>query len=71
MEGRLSRIAPDEFKRGDLMGNDYAINELTHYELYFDRKEKFYWDFFTNGFRVDGIDTNADENAILRIPSSV
>jgi P2 family phage contractile tail tube protein len=71
MEGRLSRIAPDEYKRGDLMGNDYAINELTHYELYFNRKEKFYWDFFTNAFRVDGIDTNADENAILRIPSSV
>jgi hypothetical protein len=29
MEGRLSKIAPDEYKRGDLMGNDYAINELT------------------------------------------
>ena len=42
MEGRLSKIAPDEFKRGDLVGNDYAINELTHYELYFNRIEKFY-----------------------------
>lgn len=71
MEGRLGKIAPDEYKRGDLMGNDYAINELTHYELYFNRQEKFYWDFFTNAFRVDGIDTNADENAILRIPSNV
>ena len=67
MEGRLSKIAPDEFKRGDLMGNDYAINELTHYELYFNRVEKFYWDFFTNAFRIDGVDTNADENQILRI----
>ena len=67
MEGRLSKIAPDEFKRGDFMGNDYAINELTHYELYFNRIEKFYWDFFTNAFRIDGVDTNADENQILRI----
>lgn len=67
MEGRLGKVAVEEWKKGELVGNDYAINELTHYELFFDGKEKFYWDYFTNAFRVDGADTNADENAALGI----
>jgi P2 family phage contractile tail tube protein len=71
IEGRLGKVAPDEFKRGDLIANDYAINEVTHYELYFDRREKFYWDFFTNTVRIDGVDQNSDENTILRVPASV
>jgi hypothetical protein len=51
--------------------NDYAINEVTHYELYFGRREKFYWDFFINTVRIDGLDQNSDENTILRVPASV
>lgn len=70
-EGRLGKITEDEFKRGDLAGADYAINEVTHYELWFDKKEKLYWDFFTNTFRVEGVETNADENTILRVPGYV
>jgi P2 family phage contractile tail tube protein len=67
MEGRLGKVSPEAFKKGDLHGFDYAINGITHYELHFDGVEKFYFDFFTNAWRVDGVDQNADQNRILRI----
>lgn len=67
MEGRLSRIAPDAFQRGETMGHEYSINEVLHYELFFDGKEELYWDFFTNTLRLGGIDPDPDFNSILRI----
>jgi len=67
MEGRLGKVEPDAFQRGELMTHDYAINEVTHYEVWFDNKEKIYWDFWTNTWRVDGVDQNATTNSILRI----
>lgn len=70
MEGRLGRAAPDEFQRGELAGNEYAINEMTHYELWWNGTEKIAWDFFTNLWRVDGVDQNAETNAVLRIPTA-
>ena len=48
MEGRLGKIAPDAFERGELQGHEYAINGIMHYELFFDGAEKFYFDFFSN-----------------------
>lgn len=71
MEGRLGKVAPDEFKRGDLMGHDYAVNEMMHYAFYFDGKEKIFWDFFENAWRVDGVDQNRGSNAILRVGQGV
>ena len=70
IEGRLGKIEPDAFQRGELMGHEYAINEVTHYQLWFDEKEKIYWDFYTNSWRVDGVDQNSDTNRILRIPGN-
>lgn len=67
MEGRLSRVAPDAFTRGETMGHEYAINEVLHYELFFDGSEEIYWDFFTNTFRLGGVDPDPDFNNILRI----
>lgn len=67
MEGRLGKVGGDAFKRGELQGYDYSINSITHYELFFDGKEKIFFDFFTNAWRVDGVDQNADVNRILRI----
>jgi P2 family phage contractile tail tube protein len=67
IEARLGKVSPDAFKRGDLMGYDYAMNEIMSYQLHFDGKEKIYWDFFTNAWRVDGVDQNLDENRILRV----
>lgn len=66
--GRLGKIAPDEGKRGEVQGHDYAINEVWRYEVYFDGKEELYWSFETGEFRVGGQSTNRETNAILRIP---
>lgn len=67
MEGRLSKIAPDAFQRGEAMSHDYSINEVLHYELFFDGKEEMYFDFFTNTVRLGGVDNDPDFNNILRI----
>jgi len=67
IEGRLSKVAPEAFKRGETMGHDYSINEVLHYEVFFDDKEEFYWDFFTNTLRQGGVDPDPDFNNILRI----
>lgn len=68
MEGRLGKIEGDAFQRGEAMAHDYAINEVVHYEIHFGGQEKLYWDFWTNAWRVDGVDHREDENRILRIP---
>lgn len=65
MWGRLTKVSPNDMKRGDLMGHDHEIKEITHYELYFDGAEKFYWDFFASIWRVDGIVQNQDELTYL------
>jgi Phage tail tube protein FII len=67
MEARLGEVTPDAFQRGELMGHEYALKELMHYEVHFNGSEKIYWDFFTNTWRVNGTDQNADVNRILRI----
>lgn len=67
IEARLGKVSPDAFKRGDLVGHEYSMNEVMNYQLFFDGAEKVYWDFFTNAWRIDGVDQNADENRILRI----
>jgi len=70
IQGRLSKITPDAFQRGEAMSHDYGINEVTHYEVFFDGAEEMYWDFFTNTLRMGGIDTDAAVNQILRVPGS-
>lgn len=68
-EGRLGKVSPEAFQRGELMGYEYAIMEILHYELHYDGEEKYYWDFFTSDWRVDGKQQNADERSILNIPN--
>lgn len=68
MEARLGQATPDGFTRGNLMGYAYSLNEITHYELFFDREEIFFWDAFTNVMRTGGQDQNAEVNNLLRIP---
>ncbi|MGA0615952.1 phage major tail tube protein [Paracoccus sp. KR1-242] len=71
IEGRLGSIEPETFQRGEMQSHDYAINEVMHYEFWWAGKEKFYFDFWTSEWRVDGVSQNADENRILRIGSGV
>lgn len=67
MTGRLGQIAPDAFQQGELQGHEYAINEVTAYELWFNGRPKIEWNFFTSTWKIDGADQNADINRILRI----
>ena len=64
---RLGKIEPDAFQRGELQGHEYAINEVVHYELWFNEKEKLFWDFFSTEWRLDGVSQNDDERRILRV----
>lgn len=69
LEGRLGKASPEAFQRGELQGFEYSITEIMHYELYFNLQEKYFWDFFTTDWRVDGMSQNADERNILRVPN--
>ncbi len=82
--GRLGRVNPTNFRKGDLHGFEYSIRNITHYELLLATgptaqgtdgltamSEIYYWDFFEPAFRVDGIDIKAEENLILGIPSEI
>jgi phage tail tube protein FII len=65
--GRLTRIESDEFSRGgDVLGHDHTIQEIMRYGLWFDEKEKFFFDFDTGERRVNGVRQNAEESRILR-----
>ena len=65
--GRLLELSEDEYSRGSLGSQDHKIGEITHYELFEDKQEVFYYDFFSSVWRVGGVNQNADTNAILRI----
>lgn len=69
--GRLSKVSPAAFKRGDLQHHEYAIRSIMHYDLFMEGIEIYAWDFFLNQRRIGGIDINADLNQILRIPVTV
>jgi phage tail tube protein FII len=64
MDGRLQRMEPDAFNRGEVRGDSYNISEIMHYELWFDRAEEFFFDFPTISWRVGGVDQN-DERQLL------
>lgn len=70
MHGRLSRIAPDNFTRGELMGHEYSIGAMDAYAVFFDGKPIIEWDFFANIYRLNGADANSDVSRILRIPGA-
>ena len=67
IEGRLGKVEEDTFKKGDLVATDYAINEIWHYEVWFDKQEMLYWDFASNVLRIRNVPQNAEDNQILRI----
>jgi P2 family phage contractile tail tube protein len=68
--GRLTKIQHSTFKRGELANQTHEIKEITHYELYWGGKEKYYYDFFSSVWRVDGVDQNQAANSIMRIPGA-
>ena len=67
--GRMRKIASDNFKKGDLFGQSYQISEITHYELYFDSVELFFYDFFSHIWRVNGQNMIGEVNSLLGLAS--
>lgn len=82
MQGRLGRVNPTAYRKGDMMQHEYAIRSIIHYELYMKSDpsatagavgaadEIYFWDFFSSERRVGGEDVNRDMNNILRITNS-
>ena len=46
---------------------DAVKSTAMHYELWFNEKEKLFWDFFSSEWRLDGVSQNDDERRILRV----
>lgn len=65
--GRMTEVSEDEFERGKVTMQDHKITEITHFELYEDKKEVYFFDLWTSQWRVNGIDENAETRGILRI----
>lgn len=67
LEARLSKVTPDDMARGSLIGHDYGLHEIVYYELSYDKKQKYLYDFFNSIWAVDGVVQNQDMRDILRI----
>lgn len=70
--GRLGRVNPTNFRRGDLQAHEYSIRGITHYELTLEGIGDIYlWDFFTSTRIIGGVNQNADLVRTLQIPGGV
>ena len=74
MEGRLGRVNPTAFSKGNLMSHEFTIKSIVHYELWMQLDpgnatpvEIYWWDFFTSRFRSGQEEISADLHRILGI----
>jgi P2 family phage contractile tail tube protein len=65
ISGVLGRVAPDAFERGQKLGHDHRIVEVTHYELIVGGEEWFMYDYFTTTRRRLGVDELAEVRTML------
>lgn len=77
MEGRLGRVNPTAFSKGNLMHHEYSIKSIVHYELWMQMKsgdaepsEIYWWDFFTSRHRVGQYELTDDMVRLLAIPGN-
>lgn len=82
MQGRLGRVNPTAFRKGDKMGHEYSIRGIVHYELWMQtdpdapsgdvstivQEPIYFWDFFTSEFRVGEENVNAELTRVLNLP---
>ena len=78
IEGRLGRVNPTAFSKGNLMAHEYSIKSITQYQLWMQMtpgntkpNEIYYWDFFTSRFRVGRVELSNDMVRLLAIPGNV
>jgi phage tail tube protein FII len=74
ISGRLGRVNPTAFSKGNLMAHEYSIRSITSYELTMEldpnshSKDIIYkWDFFTSTFKTGDWDINERLVSILGI----
>lgn len=72
IEGRLGSIEEDAFEKGSAQGANYMINEVTHFEMWWEGLTApiIEWDFFTGGWKIGGVNEAADFNRALAIPNA-
>jgi phage tail tube protein FII len=74
IEGRMGRVNPTAFRKGDLMAHEYSLRSIVHYELWMQMNadatpsEIYFWDFFTSTRRIGQVDLNDDMIRVLAIP---
>lgn len=66
--GRLIEVGESAYERGNVVDQDHKISEITHYELWEDKREVMYYDWPSSTWRVNGLNQLAEINSILRIP---
>ena len=65
--GRLARVKPNSFKRSEVHGYEYGIKGVRSYRLEIGDKVPIDFHAATNRMVINGVDTNAEENAALGI----
>jgi uncharacterized protein len=77
MEGRIGRVNPTAFSKGNMMHHEYSIKSIVQYQLFMQRSysdpllfEIYCWDFFTSVKRIGGVDLNQDLVRVLAIPAN-
>lgn len=78
IEGRLGRMNPTAFSKGNMMAHEYSIKSIVHYELHLQvqagseaPEEIYWWDFFTSRFRSDQVELTNDMARLLAFPTNI
>jgi hypothetical protein len=69
LKGKLGRVDPTNWSKGNILHHAYSIRGIFHYELQVAGEELYRWDFPTNTLVIGGVDKNAQTNALLNIAS--
>jgi phage tail tube protein FII len=77
IEGRMGRVNPAAFSKGNLMHHEYSIKSIVHYELWMQTEsgdarpnEIYWWDFFTSQMRFGRVVITDDMVRLLAIPGN-
>lgn len=59
VQGKMVKYESSQFEKETGMSTDYEIKEIVFYHLYFNNREKIYFDYFSGaaGIRIDGVAT--------------
>ena len=78
IEGRMGRVNPTAFSKGNLMSHEYSIKSIVHYELWMQLTpgqatptEVYFWDFFTSRLRSGRVELTNDMVRLLAIPANI